>query len=230
MDIINKQFKMAITDYYSLANRGYPQKAILQLVGNKYQLDKTRRTVLFRGIFPSKENRARQKKRTKKIEGKIVFIDTYNVLYTLANYLNGQAVFIGSDGFLRDAGEIHGKTVRESIIQSSLKITLSYLRRKKPDMVYFLLDRPVSHSGDLAHYINKSLAELEIRGDARTVQSPDFELKNINHKKGHPRAIATSDSVIISGSGVKTCDLAKKIIKSVYKPVITDLREYLPCE
>ena len=230
MDIINRRFQKAIIDYYWLTNREFPQKACLQLVGDKYRLDKTRRTILFRGVYSSRENKARHKKRTKKIKGKIVFIDTYNVLYTLSNYLYGRAVFIGSDGFLRDAGEIHGTAVEESIIQASLTVLFAYLQSKKPDAVHFFIDKPVSHSGELSRFINKSLADSGIKGDAMAVQSPDYELKNIKGQEGDSLAIATSDSVIISGSGVKTYDLAKKIISAVFKPDIIDLREYLPGE
>ena len=47
-------------------------------------------------------------------------IDGYNVIRTIGSYLIGNLVFVSMDGFLRDASEIHKKSIKEDVIYKAI--------------------------------------------------------------------------------------------------------------
>ena len=47
---ISIDFKQAVIDYLYLLEKLYPHKAILKIIGDRYRLSKTQRSILFRGI------------------------------------------------------------------------------------------------------------------------------------------------------------------------------------
>ncbi len=101
----------AVKDYYYLTERGYPRKGVLMLVGNRYGLSDTQRTILYRGIASETRYRRRKKKliSSQKIQDQNLHIDGFNVLTTIASYLLGKVLFISSDHILRDASGMKGK-------------------------------------------------------------------------------------------------------------------------
>jgi len=108
-ELFDKTFIRAIKDYFLFIEKNYPKKTLIKLVGDRYLLNKTQRTILYRGIFKKKEIKRRKKMKARKISGKDIFVDCYNVIYTIANYLYGRPMYIGNDNFLRDAGDSLGK-------------------------------------------------------------------------------------------------------------------------
>jgi hypothetical protein len=219
--MISENFKYARRDYLFLLEKKYPQKGIIKLIGDRYALSGTERTMLYRGLT-TKENIAHRKQKkayVKELRGSELVIDGYNVMITIGNYLNGNAVFVSSDGYLRDAAEMHGKVFRKVLMENVLNILLDdiiYLRIKKC-RVFF--DQPVSRSGELAIRVSMLMKEKGIIGEAMTADSPDYKLKQAS--KG---LIATSDSSIIDNSQVKVFDLARHVIHHNFKPKFLDLR------
>ena len=220
--MLSDRFRHAMKDYLYLLEKGFPQKGIIKLVGDRYSLSGTERTMLYRGMT-TKYNRAHRKLKTvhiKEIRGSELIIDGYNVMITIGNYLNGNTVFISNDGFLRDAAEMHGKVFRKVLMNKVLGLLiedLKYLRIRRCE-IYF--DRPVSKSGELAAEVGNLLMLSGLTGLAGTVDSPDYMLKK--SKKGF---ISTSDSSIIDASKVKVFDLARHVISKNFKPAFLDLRK-----
>jgi len=219
--MISKKFKSAKRDYLYLLEKGFPQKGIIKLIGDRYALSGTERTLLYRGIT-TKQNIAHRKHKiakVKDVKGSNLIIDGYNVMITIGNYLNGNTVFVSNDGFLRDAAEMHGKVFRKVLMDKVMNLILEdlgYLRIKSC-IIYF--DQPVSKSGELASRISEQIMHAGLKGHAETADSPDFKLKRI--KNGF---IATSDSSIIDTSSVKVFDLARHVIKRNFRPKMLDLR------
>ena len=56
-----RDFLSAAKEYIWMLSRGYPQKASLKLVGDKFMLTRDMRQVLYRGISAEKQAEARMK-------------------------------------------------------------------------------------------------------------------------------------------------------------------------
>jgi hypothetical protein len=221
-EIFSDNFKQAIRDFSYLIENEYPRKAILKLIGDRYLLNKAQRTLLNRGIMKKKDVAERYKKKIQSIKNSKLFIDTYNVLLIISNYLLGRIVFISTDGFIRDAGETHGKINRDKVFMRSVEYLMDYLETERPSKIVFYIDNPVSYSGDLAEHLRKCLKGKKLDGEAIVVNNPDKEL--VLQKEG---IIATSDSEVMNGTTCRICDLAALVLNSRFQVQLIDLGEIL---
>jgi hypothetical protein len=203
----------AAKDYFWLLTRGYPQNASLKLVGDKFMLSREMRQVLYRGVSSREKARERMKKIGSIRKGDLVLIDTYNVLFTINNYLLGKHVFVSNDGLLRDAGEMRGKIINKPVFTRSVGLLLDLLKEHEGSTFILYLDEPVSHSGRLAVEISKDMVQMEIEGEALTVKSPDHMLQH-----GNSDAICTSDTVIIDHFPGRIIDLPRLLLEKYFQP------------
>ena len=205
---LSPNFEKAVADYLYLLEKGYPQKSILKIVGDRYQLVSTERSMLYRGVVTEADrNRRKLKKLAALPSGTTLTIDGYNVIRTTGSYLLGKPVFVAMDGFLRDAAEMHRSTLKKKILERTLELLMNYLSSVSPRKVAIYLDEPVSKSGELASRINELLEQNGLKGEALTVHSPDHHLKAVS--KG---VICTADSAVIDVSKTKVFDLARAIL------------------
>ena len=218
--LLTENFAKAISDYIYFLEKDYPQKSVSKLISDRYSLNGIERTILYRGVTTRKNSIYRSSKLVTKEEliNQSIYIDGYNVLITIGSYLNGNTVFIGTDNFLRDASEIHGKIFRTELFERAIVLILTYLKEINIKDAYFYIDKPVSFSGNLCLKINQHLEDFEIKGKAETCDSPDFILKHL--EKGF---CATSDSTIIDKSKVKIFDLARNTLSLYFKTRFVDL-------
>ena len=121
---ISSDFKQAVNDYLLFLEKSYPQKALLKIIGDRYKLNKSQRSVLFRGIVKRETAFARRKKKVPGIKDCKVYIDSYNVILTIANYLYGRTVYISNDSFSRDTGEVHGRSTLDNVFIKSTRLLL----------------------------------------------------------------------------------------------------------
>lgn len=213
-------FRLAAQDYLYLCGRGYKDKSILKLIGDRYHLSRRERSRLLRGIFPLEINRQRTDKLCGacSIHDNMISIDGFNVLYTIASYLSGKDVYLATDGFLRDSAETHGKPYRRELRHRAWKLLLDYLIHHKPSYAEIFFDEPISNSGEMAKVANTDLFSAGIKGKATTVASPDHWL--IHASKG---LVASSDTVIIDSSPLQCIDLPYMILKTNFHPVFPEL-------
>jgi len=125
---VSKAFRTAVVDYHMLLDRGYPEDALRDLVGNRYRLSRCERAILYRGVCSSDDAGRRAQRRAPYDPGGSdpLWVDTLNVLYTLANYLLGRPVFVGTDGWLRDVGEAHGRMIPARVLQRAVDLLVSH--------------------------------------------------------------------------------------------------------
>jgi hypothetical protein len=221
-DVINDEFIMAARDFAYLVNQHYPRKTILKIVGDRYLLNTFQRILLSRGIFRDGEIKKRISKTLGEIQSRSISIDAYNVLFTISNYLLGRLVFVSNDRFLRDAGEVYGKLHKDPVFSRAIEMTLSYLRKTGPSHVDFLLDKPISHSAELAGSLRVSLEREKIPGNAQIDKNPDAVL--IRRDKG---IIATSDSDILDETQLPIVDLAHLVLADSFTLDLPDLGRLL---
>ncbi|HUX21775.1 MAG TPA: DUF434 domain-containing protein [Spirochaetia bacterium] len=223
---LSEAFRQAAKDYLLLVERDYARGSALKLVGDRYQLTSVQRSILYRGISSAHEAESRSAKQTVAVTGLRVHVDALNVLYTLANYLYGRVVFISTDGWVRDAGEAHGRKTpspaakRGTLFEAALVKTFDWLAERRPSCTAFYIDEPVSMSGLLAVRLRKALVDAALEGKVSTVPSADFILKRIEDG-----VVATSDSTIIDCATRPVCDMAHEILTSRFSPELIDLRE-----
>jgi hypothetical protein len=219
MEIVPDLWKAA-QDLRFLLNRGYPRDASLQLIGNRYNLDRDYRHLLRRGVFPASlaEQRKNKKVSLEEIRGKGLAIDGYNCLITLESALKGKTVLLADDAFIRDISGV-SRTYRESPeTTQALGLIMDLLIAADPSECLFLLDAPISASGKLAARIRDLLKEHGIAGDAQAVKVPEQIMV------GYQGIIATSDSALIDQSE-HVFDLAGHLITQHVRIPFIDMKK-----
>lgn len=222
--VSSEGFEYAVRDYYDMLNKKYPQKAILKLVGDRYKLSRTERSMLYRGVSAKEGNKFRSEKLIPEelVKDHDLFVDGLNQILTVAAYLNGNVVFISSDGFLRDASEIHGKIFRSALLSRTVKLICEYCRTLHLKQLIFYVDEQVNGAERIKNLLLKKTHELKINFKIVMSYRVDKELKSLTNG-----IIATSDSQVIQKSISNIFDLALQTLKFHFNPEIIDLNTLL---
>lgn len=210
----------AAADYRLLLDKSYPERPSLQLVGDRFRLDRDERMALFRGVAGRVISGERRKKLALKPAGDELHIDAYNVLFTVLNYREGKKVFIASDGFLRDAGGAHGRIGDRSLFRELIGDFVAFLAFRGLRRSVFYLDAPVSHSAEHAALIREAIASAGLGGGCDLYESADFGLK-----KALPPCASTSDTAVIDALSCPVYDAARDFLSARYAP---DFPEFNP--
>ncbi|MBP6977223.1 MAG: DUF434 domain-containing protein [Lentimicrobiaceae bacterium] len=219
--LLNETFLCAVQDYLFLIGKGYPQKPILKMTGDRYALSGIQRIMLFRGISTQETSRNRIPKQVSEagLAGQVIHIDALNVLITVGTYLSGGTVFISMDHFLRDAAGVHGRMIRKDLLHKALTLSLEYLVTLNLKEIVFYVDEQVNDSGTIHDLISQQVSHLDIPCSVQICDQVDSTLSGIL-----TGIIATSDSTIIDRSVVPVFDLAFQTIKHNFQPNFIDLR------
>jgi hypothetical protein len=208
----------AAQDLRFLLNRGYPRDASLQLIGNRYNLDGDHRHLLRRGVFAASiaEQRRNKQISLEDIRSKAVAIDGYNCLITLESALKAKTIFLADDVFIRDISGVSGTYRESSETSQALNLIMDLLIAAGPSECLFLLDAPISASGELAKRIRDLMKEQGLAGDAQAVKVPEQIMV------GYEGIIATSDTALIDQSK-QVFDLAGYLIREKLKTPFIDM-------
>ena len=102
------------------------------------------------------------------VRGKELVIDGYNVIITIETALFGKPLILADDGFLRDISGIsknYNKNYKRSEkTDEALRLIFDLLKKVKPNHTLFLLDSPISHSGQLAKDVREYFKKENIFG------------------------------------------------------------------
>ncbi len=196
---IQIRLKNASYDLKFLLNRGYKKKVAVNLVANKYVLNKNGRNYLIRKIFSDDKSRDRSDKiiNINYITNRTIIIDGYNVLISVEAICNQEypSLIMCDDGVLRDLKAVFGKYKINSTTENALNNIISILGQYNPAYVYFFYDSPVSKSGELARITNSLIQINNINGCAVTHKNVDFEL--VKQSRRYNGIVATSDGPVI---------------------------------
>jgi hypothetical protein len=203
-----KDIQKAARDFRFLLNRGYPRKASLELVGNRYGLTSDERHLLHRGVFSNSDSGSRRKKKVfiGEVRNKDLVIDGHNVLITVEAGISGRPLVVGDDGFIRDISGLSGGFKQTETTEKAIQFIIRAIKKIKPSQTLFLLDAPISKSGELAEAVRNYLTKQDIPGEAMAVKVPERILI------GFPGVVATSDTAIIDQSK-KVLDLAAHVLR-----------------
>mgnify|MGYP002396405328 FL=1 len=222
MNMLRNELKEAVTDLRFLLGRGYNREGCMVFVGDKYQLDKEERLILYRAVYDSKtaNEHARKKMAAKVISGKKVAIDGYNVVLTIEAMLKSEKLIQCDDEFFRDITGVHGKHKPTETTEKALGILVDFLKGFNPQEVVFFYDAQVSLSGEMASLTRRMLKESRLNGDARAVRQADKEALN------YGEIVSSSDAVLIEKSE-KLIDSAGELINKLFPEKIIKLPKRL---
>ena len=211
---IKSGFRQAIQDYFGLLEKRYPQKAILRLVGDRYKLSRTERNILYRGVASREESLRRKEKLIPPdhMNNQTLHIDALNQLYPVAAYLNGDPVFLSTDGLLRDAAAVHGTGWLNKHLDRAMSLTDDLITKSNIEEVHYFVDEKVNHSHEVASKI-RQLSSQDITTQINLSRQVDQKLRNMESG-----IIATSDSQVIDRSQVPVFDLARHVLTENFSP------------
>jgi hypothetical protein len=186
-------FAEAVREYRWLLDRGYSAQASLKLVGDRRQLPRDERMILFRGIAPGRESESRRLAMTLTARGLPLLLDGYNQILTLMHYLEGKPVFVSSDGLVRDAGGSHGRIPDAGRFLRAMDELAELLESEAPSEVLAVFDAPVPRSAEHARLVLERLSSRGLVAATRIEHSADPPLK----AAGPGTVVSTSDSAIV---------------------------------
>jgi hypothetical protein len=204
---LDSALRQAAQDFRYLLDRGYPREASLNLVGNRYGLDRKARQILHRGVFApavARERRAKLRKLSE-LTGVPLALDGHNVLITLECAFRGLPVVWADDGYFRDIAELSRAFRFSPESERALALLAAFLKAHQPGPVVVLYDAPLSKSGELARRTREVLATWGIAAEVRALPVPEKELLVFSG------AVATSDTHLIDARQ-DLVDLAGEII------------------
>lgn len=183
-------FREAVDDLCYLLSRGYGENSALQIVGNRYRLNRRQQNAILR-ISCSDEAKSQQSQsecQVSDLENVIVEIDGFNLLILLENALSGAYLFKGRDGLYRDISSVHGSYKRVVKTEDAIRLIGKVLMDYQVKSVKWYLDQPVSNSGRLKTKLMEISRMNDFGWEVELVYDPD-------------KVLAKSEHVVISSDG-----------------------------
>ena len=183
-------FTNAADDLGYLLSREYGVNASLQIVGNRYRLNKRQRSALSRIGCGDHQFRQRKAKEVdiRKLENETVEIDGFNILILLESLLSGAYVFLGRDGLYRDISSVHGSYKRVTKTDDAIIIIGKALEALHINSAKWYFDQPVSNSGRLKTKLYEISEAHGFKWEVELVFDPD-------------KVLAKSNQIVISSDG-----------------------------
>ncbi len=211
--------RRANADLCWLRSRGYPDKASLKLVGDRYGLRLRQRTALQRCAVADDAVARRRASEVgpEAVRGRRLEIDGYNALLTVEAALGGGVVLAARDGAFRDMAAMRSHFRRVDQTRPALGLIGAYLDETGCRRVVWYLDRPISNSGRLKALMLEVAGENGWPWEVELVPNPDKVLEVSTE------IVATADGGILD-EGPRWLNLARRVVeRSVESAWIVDL-------
>lgn len=185
-------FKEAVNDLCYFLSRGYAERSALQIVGNRYKLNKRQRKAIYRISCSDQQvaSRSLSSCDVESVKHKDMEIDGFNLLILLESILSGAYVFKGRDGLFRDISSVHGSYRRVLKTESAIILVGKALKELEVESVKWYFDRPVSNSGRIKTKLLEISDDNGFNWEAELVMNPDKVL------------VASSKIVVTSDGGI----------------------------
>lgn len=183
-------FTEAINDLCYLLSRGYADNSALQIVGNRYKLNKRQRNAMLRVSSSKQQINTRQASSCElhDLQNRIVEIDGFNLLILLESALSGAYIFKGRDGAFRDISSVHGSYKRVQKTENAIILVGETLKAMKVQGVHWYFDQPVSNSGRLKTRLLEISKAHQFNWEVSLVFDPD-------------KVLVKSDNIVVSADG-----------------------------
>ncbi len=173
-----------------LLTRNYGVNAALQIVGNRYRLNKRQRNALSRIAVGNDQIIHRQQKEVKAhtLKNEVIEIDGFNLLILIESLLSGAYVFKARDGLYRDISSVHGSYKRVTKTEEAIIILGNAIKDLGVKSAKWYFDSPVSNSGRLKTKLYEMSEEHRFNWNVELVFDPD-------------KVLAASDNIVVSSDG-----------------------------
>lgn len=211
--------RRATDDLCWLRSRGYPEKASLTLVGDRYQLKQRQRSALQRCAVGDDACRGRRSREVgpDELAGRPLWLDGYNVLLTVETALGGGVVLAARDGCFRDMAAMASHFRRVNQTRPALELLGEHLESLGCREARWFFDRPISNSGRLKAAMEELAAERGWPWVVELVPNPDPLLA------ASSEIVTTADGGILD-QGPAWLSLARWVVeRSVPEAWIVDL-------
>ena len=180
-------------DLKYLLDRGYNRSSALKLIGDRRQLSRSERSILYRSVYSRADAEAIASKRVKAGEliDAEVWADGFNILNTVEAMLRGDPIILSDDGVLRDFSEIHGKYRLTQNTHNALNLIVEGLKELRVAQAWIIFESQISRSGEIAAYTRKLLDKAGLRGGSMAMKAVDSELIRSGE------VVLSSDSAIL---------------------------------
>ncbi len=215
--LIKPHLQAAIHDYMYLIRRDYPSRGVLKLVSDRYHLTGRERSLLYRGLIHPQPAGLRRNRLLPDLSAQSpLLVDGFNMLITLASYLQGAPVFVATDGLLRDAAHSRGRIDRNPKLMEAAELLNEFIHEHPETGFMLFLDRQVSMHEKIIGQMT-DLANVQVLVSEHTDRELTHRLAGI---------ICTSDSEIIDGSPLPVFDLARYILHWKFNAEPVHLQAY----
>lgn len=183
-------FQEAVNDLCYLLSKAYGAKSALEIVGNRYKLNKRQRLAILR-MSSSEQEIATRKQRecpVRQIREKAVAIDGFNLLILLEGMLSEAYIFKCRDGTYRDISGIHGSYKRVVQTEEAIILIGNTLKNLRVGAIHWFLDSPISNSGRLKEHLLQISYKQNFSWEVELMYNPD-------------KALIASDKIAITSDG-----------------------------
>jgi hypothetical protein len=221
-EVLTPDFEQALKAFSWLRERDFPRRTSFQLVSDRYRLNRFQRVILYHSIFPASEASARQARQIMQIRHQHLWIDGFNVLFTVVNYLLGRPVFISCDGVIRDAGEAFAKPDQPEKFIRAVELCRNALDELQPASVSFILDSQVPVCSMINDMLQEHYKGAKYTSDIYCTNKTDQFL--LSKRSG---IMASSDSEILDGFDGPWLDLSASALKQLGELQLLNFKELL---
>jgi len=200
----------ATNDLCWLLGRAYGVDSSLQLVGNRYRLNKRQRMAVGRISASAEAIRARAARcvALAEVAGRDVAIDGFNLLILLESAFGGGLVLQARDGTYRDLAGVHGTYKHVQHTRPAVLMVGEALRPAARVTWYF--DQPVSNSGRLKTMLRELSEEHGFNWMIELVYNPDKDMIALPDET----VLVSSDSWILDDGGA-WCNLGRELLEGI---------------
>jgi hypothetical protein len=199
----------ATHDLSILLTMGYPDKASLKLVGDRFRLTERQRMAVIRAACSDTNLSIRKAKEltASDLSYKTILIDGFNLLITLETALSGGLIFVGRDGSYRDLASVHGTYKRVTATQEAVELVGQFCQDKQVEKLIWHFDTPVSNSGRLKILLYDIAEKNGWNWEIILDYNPDKVLKEA--KEG---VVVSSDAMVLNEC-VEWVNLASEVLQ-----------------
>ncbi len=213
--------RQATGDLCWLRSRGYPDKAALKLVGDRYALRLRQRSALQRCAVAGEVSARRRAGEVapEAVRGETLMLDGYNVLLTVESALGGGVVLKARDGAFRDIAAMRSHFRKVLQTRPALELIGGHLEALGCSAALWYFDRPISNSGRLKALMLEVAEQQGWPWEVELVPNPDKVLAVADE------IVATADGGILD-QGPRWFNLARRVVEdSVPSAWVVDLGE-----
>lgn len=199
--------RRAVADLEWLLSRGYPERASVKLVGDRFRLRDRQRKAILRTACSDQDlvRRAEREVDAGQVKNQVLFLDGFNVLITVESALSGGLLFESRDGCYRDLASIHGSYKRVTETRQAILHIGNYLQKIDVPQVFWYFDRPVSNSGRLKTMLYEMATAQGWNWNVDLVYNPDKVLIAASE------IVVSSDSIILN-QAERWFNLGRKVV------------------